>query len=179
MAERAEAERAESWNPKEHQEHPRLIAGLVLERRLRRGMGFEGADVETVLIHEPEGKDWLLWLFGTVLENEFAGIQPGDVVAVKHEGHKEGGRGTKGYEGFRVSVDQAARQPVATTVEEQPHEPTEPAPPAADVAVCEQCGFAGGKHAAGCPGKPEPVKCESCGFVDGHHAAGCPNDIPF
>lgn len=183
-AERAEAERAPSWNPREQAGHPRLIAGQVLERRLRLGMGFEGADVETVLIHTPASGDWLVWLFGAVLVNEFAGIRTGDVVAIKYEGHNPGGRGTRGYEAYRVTVDQATvpagpapTAPVERAVAIEPEPAAVVAPPPASPA-CASCAAENGRHAAGCPERASET-CGECGFHGGHHREGCPSDIPF
>lgn len=151
--ERVDAE-VETWNPRAERAHPRGIAGELVERRLRPGRGFEGADAETVLLQTVEGKLWLVWLFGAVLQQEFAGLGPGDVVAVKYEGHVDGGRGPKGYEHYRVSADQAAHG-----------EGTEPASTAAPVESL--------------PPNEQAVTCEACGFHDPHHAVGCPNEIPF
>jgi hypothetical protein len=139
VTERVEGE-VESWNPRAEPSHPRMIAGELLERRVRPGRGFEGADAETALIRTVEGKLWLVWLFATVLQQEFAGLEPGDVVAVKYEGHVDGGRGRSGYEHYRVSVDQRSSTSSAPTGPEGSRE-----------AVCEACGFPEGDHAAGCP----------------------------
>lgn len=156
-------------------EQPREIAGLVVERRMLAGAGFEGADAEQVVLQETVDHCWRFRLYGTVLQNEFAGVTVGDVVAVRYDGWvtKPGvgpdGR-PKGYHGYSVTVDQGTDQSRAAAAQTAP--PTQPPPPGSEQQV-----------------EPEPelpassvLPCEACGMLNGHHAKSCPfgdDDIPF
>jgi hypothetical protein len=86
---RADREQAPSWNPRKQPEQPKQVTGLVVERRTRVGMGFQGRDVDTVEIETTDGSGWLVWLFGTILQNDMAGVLPGDVVSIRYMGHRE------------------------------------------------------------------------------------------
>jgi hypothetical protein len=140
--ERAEAEPAVTWKPRDRAaQHPRMIAGLVVEKGLKLGAGYNGEDIVTVTIQTPGGPSWLVWTFGRVLEQDLAPCKVGDVVAVKYEGHREG-KGN-GYELFRVVRDAGSSPGLA--------EAPSSAPAVAAAQTCLECGFASADgHAAGC-----------------------------
>lgn len=188
LSERADRSAAPPWTPTDTTAgHPSAIAGVVVEVGVKHDAGYEKKQtVTTVTIRTVEGDEWCVWCFGKLLDQELARAPLGSVVAVTYKGRKQG-RDAE-YHDYRVVVDVGelpsgsaplTPRPPAPPVEQPPVDE----PPATSPSVeCEACGFAGGKHAAGCPSKPEPPapsKCEACGFLDGHHRDGCPNDIPF
>jgi hypothetical protein len=133
-----------TWKPRDRAaQHPRLIAGVVVEKGEKQGAGFNGETITTITIHTPEGPEWMVWCFGTCLQQDLAPCEVGDVVAVKHEGHREG-RGN-GYELFRVVVDRGASSSPGLA------EASASAPPVAAAQTCLECGFASADgHDAGC-----------------------------
>jgi hypothetical protein len=153
LLERANADPPTTWKPRDRAaRHPQAIAGEVVEKATKIGRGWNGADVDVVTIRTPEGAEWSVWCFGAILEQDLAGVQVGDVVAVKYEGHREGKN--NGYELFRVVVHRGGFGRLPAGVE---------TPAAADDSA----------------GITAPIRCEACGFDEPEHAQGCPNEIPF
>lgn len=159
---------AETWNPKDSL-LPREIAGLIVERRVLPGAGFEGADAEQVVVQTPEGRFWKFRLYGAVLQNEFTGLGAGDVVAVRYLGRQQGGSGPNGYEGYTVTVDRGVQASPAAAAQPDPVH-REPDQPRAQ------------RDEDPRPATSTLPPCEACGMLNGHHAKSCPlgdDEIPF
>lgn len=190
LTERADRPSAPAWTPDVAKAgHPLAIAGEIVEIGWRQNVGYENRQtVALVTIRTPAGEEWCLWCWGKILDQELARAPVGAVVAVKYEGKKEGKSNT--YNLWRVVIEQgemshgsAPLSPIAAVVIDEVEpiatEPARAPDPPHGVGECEACGFANGKHAAGCPSKPAPERCGECGFLGGHHAEGCSSDIPF
>lgn len=159
---------AEVWNPVKQPEQPREIAGLVVERRTLPGAGHNGADAEQMVLQEPDGHCWRFRLYGTVLQNELAGVGPGDVAAIRYVGwiDKPGAGDKDGYHLWSVTVDQGgdarpAARPAAPPSESPARREEDPDPPAAPAAA---------------------VRCQACDMLQPYHVKNCPlgeDDIPF
>jgi hypothetical protein len=115
LEERAAAPHPTSWQPK-NPEHPQLIVGVMESREPGPDFGYGPHDV--VVLCTPAGERWGVFLMHTVLRDEFDRLQPrpGDLIAVRYEGHVAGGQGANGYEKFRLVVDRDVRAggPAAT-----------------------------------------------------------------
>jgi hypothetical protein len=143
LEERADAPRPTSWQPK-NTDHPRTIVGVMESREPGPDFGYGPKDV--VVVRTPSGERWGVFLFHQVLADEFdrKRPRPGDLVAVKYEGHFDGGQGASGFERYRLEVDRGrdGESAAAST----PHAAAAPV-----TRVCEQCDYAEPEHAAGCP----------------------------
>lgn len=104
LAERANTEHPTSWRPNAGKGHPQLLVG-VLVRVDDAHTSYGPARI--VVLRDPEGVEWGVWLLHAVLKDEFAQLRPcaGELVAVKYVGRVEGRDGRAGYESYRVAVD--------------------------------------------------------------------------
>jgi hypothetical protein len=183
LLQRVDRPAAAAWMPNRPSEgHPSAIAGEVVENAFKPGAGYEGRGLTVVTLRQPDGVEWAVWCTGRILAQDLASVPVGAVVAISYLGRQQG-KGSE-YEGWRVVVDrgdliQASEgRPPERRVEHEHTEPAAPSDPPAAIEACRVCGESG-RHAPGCPARPEPEPCGSCGFLGGHHAPGCPDDIPF
>jgi hypothetical protein len=156
LRDRVRAERPTTWRPDDpHSGHPQTVVGLLVEWD-RRSSGYDDRDVDIATLRTPEGAEWSIWGYGTVLEGEFAklrsrpGESVGQLVAVAYKGVVEKGGGARPYRSYRVVVD-SARNVFAG---ESPAVAAQLPLPA--TAVCDQCGYAEPEHAANCPNSDLP-----------------------
>jgi hypothetical protein len=152
LAERVDADPPTTWRPNDPDKaHPRLLVGEFV--RLAEGHTSYGP-ARIVVLRDGEGRDWSIWLLHAVLKQEFAKLRPrpGELVAVKWNGHVEPRDGRAGYESYTVAVDRDAGAVDWGFAGE-----VEPAATPAGATVCEQCGFAEPAHASGCPNDDDSV----------------------
>jgi hypothetical protein len=169
LQERLDAPEPETWRPDDPASgHNRLLIGeLVAVQDGRTVWG----EKQIAVLRDGEGRLWNVWLLNKVLVEEFSRQQPkiGEMLAVSYDGvvHREN---ASDYEKYRLMIHRPG-QPVAWhTADGDP----EPAPPAAAAAQ------AAPQPAPAQPSLDEQTAiCDECGFANGRHAAGCSSDIPF
>lgn len=156
LEERVDGDRPESWQPHDPERgHPQRISGILV--RVDPGHTVWGE--QRIVILRDGDKDWAVWLFHQVLEQEFDRLapQPGELVAVRYTGTVRREPPQKDYEGFRVEVDRAGTtiawgadaKLAAAPVADVPPDPEPPGPPAREQ-VCGECGVADPDHSDTC-----------------------------
>jgi hypothetical protein len=132
LEERATADPPTSWQPK-NAEHPRLIVGVMESREPGPDFGYGPKDVVTV--RTLDGERWGIFLFHQVLCEEFdrKRPRPGDLIAVRYEGHVDGGQGASGFEKYRLEVDRDGRAGEPAPTSPQPAEPAAALPDDDDI----------------------------------------------
>jgi hypothetical protein len=105
LRQQAEREFPEAWIPKEG---PPTIVGQF--RRLEEATTQFGTS-KIVILETEDGVERAVWLFHSVLRQEFARAKPkpGELVAVHHQGRKVSGSG-QSYESYRVLVQRDEAQ---------------------------------------------------------------------
>jgi hypothetical protein len=177
MQERLDAPDPTTWRPDDPSEgHPALLIGELLS--VQEGMTKSYGPKQIAVIRDVEGQLWSVWLLHTVLVNEFFRQQPrlGEMVAIRWEGRvsPEGGAA---YEKYSVVVDRPGGQVAWRDAEGGRAEPVAAAPPPFAGAQPEPAPPV--PQPLPPAAEQDPTLCPTCGFANGRHAAGCSEDIPF
>ena len=177
LGERLNADPPTSWRPdKPELEHPRVLVGVLVGQESSGPVGYDGRSTTIAVIRTPEQGDWAVWLWTSVLREEFETLspQPGELVAIRYEGRVEARDGRPAYEKHSVIVD---RDGVAVEWGAPGGETA--SPDAVEETVPEvRAPFSAAVDSTLAPAKV-PARCEQCGHEAPDHAAGCPEELPF
>jgi hypothetical protein len=101
LRDRVEQERPQSWVPEQPGDE---IAGELL--RYGRGTA-RGKEAIIAVLRTPEGVERSVWVLGTVLEREFAELQPkaGELLLIRYLGKRESTTGESSYREFRIEAE--------------------------------------------------------------------------
>ncbi len=148
LRERLNAPLATSWLPWKQPEQPRELVGVAVRREVGPDRGY--GETPCWVLRALDGTEWRVWLDKQALATQFRRqqVDVGDLVAIAYEGWEEADGENRAHHRFRLECETA---PAAATDQPAPFadvgpEEAQPPPP-----LCDQCGFADGKHATSCP----------------------------
>jgi hypothetical protein len=164
-----------NWRPDRDQSHPRLLIGELAA--VVDDVHTSWGPRQIVVVRDSDGGLWNVWLLHKVLIDEFHRQQPkvGEMLAIAYDGRVVPAQGSP-YEKYRLHLDRRGQSVAwrdSDGVEASNGAPA--AVPAATPAAAAQQPLEPGL---------EPALCAECGFANGRHAAICPlvaggDDIPF
>ena len=106
MREQADRGFPESWQPEEAGEE---LLGVVVDVKPAVPTAYGAKPI--VVIQTPEGQEWSVWLFSTVLRREFEreNVAIGEIVLIRYRGKVEREGPDPAYHDFRLVVDRERR----------------------------------------------------------------------